>query len=218
MITSLSAYLTGDLEGYVYDYQGLSLTDASVIVESLNLWTLTDFQGHYSFYDLPIGNYKVVFKYEGLGAAIVDTVAINPLDITFHNSKIHYYDSTEFPFEPLKPKKLKPKVKIVSRGKSIPSIVEREHKNMVVLDPYGDIKGMVRDPFEDPIRYANITVVELGLEMEADYEGSYIIEELEPGLYTFIFSKDGYESRRYIGVSIKKGRATKKNVTLRKRG
>ena len=111
---NLSGYIYGDLEGYVYDHTGIPVTDAFIRVMELNKWTLTDFRGHYQFKDLPIGNYTVVYDHAMLGAAITDSIQVNPLDITFNDNRIHYYDALDFPMDRYEPPKPKKRIKFVS--------------------------------------------------------------------------------------------------------
>ncbi len=221
LYSGLIAYIFGDVEGYVYDYTGIPLTDAYVRIVDLDIWTLSDFRGHYSFKDLPIGDYKVVFDHAKLGASISDSVTVEPLDIAFLDSRIHYYDSEDYPVEPRKPPKPRKKIRFVSSSNQkkettgISTNIADVFAKPVQLK--GMITGIVKDPLGEPVRFAQINIVELGIEAEADYDGRYSIEEIDPDLYTMIFSKDGYENRRYIGVMIKKGRAVTKNVTLRRK-
>ncbi|WP_205692197.1 TonB-dependent receptor [Cellulophaga sp. Z1A5H] len=60
----------GNLEGTISDEDGLSVPGATVIISSLKKGTTSDFDGHFSLVEIPVGAYKVSVTY--LGYANVD--------------------------------------------------------------------------------------------------------------------------------------------------
>jgi uncharacterized membrane protein len=61
-----------------------------------------------------------------------------------------------------------------------------------------------------------ISIKENGEEATSDADGNYSFGTVKAGMYTLIFSKDGYESQTVGDVEVKTGTAKKLNVVMLK--
>lgn len=71
----------------------------------------------------------------------------------------------------------------------------------------GSLRGVVRDKdFDAPLRGVVVQVVELGLKVETNETGNFVFNQVKPGRYTVIASKDGYvrQLRADVVVSAEK--------------
>jgi len=78
--------LTGNIDGYVMDYQGMDmllsgiynnpLSGVVVKIEGASFSTTTDSNGHYSFSNVPQGTYALTFTKTGYGPARISNVFI----------------------------------------------------------------------------------------------------------------------------------------------
>ena len=60
----------GNIAGTISDENGLSVPGATVLISSLKKGTTSDFDGHFSLVEIPVGTYKLSITY--LGYASVD--------------------------------------------------------------------------------------------------------------------------------------------------
>lgn len=79
----------------------------------------------------------------------------------------------------------------------------------------GTIRGMVYDKdFDAPLALAKVRIDETGQEAVATEQGNYVFDEVAPGTYTLVFSKDGY-AREVIGdVIVTTGKMTEVDARL----
>lgn len=71
----------------------------------------------------------------------------------------------------------------------------------------GGLKGKVRTTKGDGIAAASVTVRQKGEDVKsvtADKNGNFVLENLKPGVYNLVFSKDGYSSGVLYNVEVKK--------------
>ncbi|MDF1799346.1 MAG: TonB-dependent receptor [Planctomycetota bacterium] len=79
----------------------------------------------------------------------------------------------------------------------------------------GSIRGVVSDrDFEAPLPDATVLLVESGTEVRSGPQGSYVFGDLEPGVYTLVFSKEGYVRYVKADVVVASGRLTDVDVWL----
>lgn len=79
----------------------------------------------------------------------------------------------------------------------------------------GSIRGQILDrDFEAPLAAAKVTVAETGAEVTATDDGNFVFGSLEPGVYTLIFSKEGYTREVTANVVVSAGRLTETNASL----
>jgi hypothetical protein len=71
----------------------------------------------------------------------------------------------------------------------------------------GGLKGKVRTTKGDGIAAATVTARQKGEDIKsatADAKGNFVLENLKPGLYNLVFSKNGYSSGVLYNVEVKK--------------
>ncbi len=71
----------------------------------------------------------------------------------------------------------------------------------------GGLKGKVRTTKGDGIASATVTVRQKGEDIRsvtADSKGNFVLENLKPGTYNLVFSKNGYSSGVLYNVEVKK--------------
>ncbi len=79
----------------------------------------------------------------------------------------------------------------------------------------GGIRGVVSDKdFDRPLGAAQVLVAETGEKRMTDEEGHYVFEQVKPGLYTLVFSKDGYTRQVVANNVVAAGRMTDVDVSL----
>lgn len=78
----------------------------------------------------------------------------------------------------------------------------------------GTVAGNVIDgEFVEPMAFANILVKGTTTGTTSDFDGKYELE-LDPGIYTLVFSFVGYNTQEIVDVVIKAGEVTELDVTL----
>ncbi|MDZ4773407.1 MAG: TonB-dependent receptor [Planctomycetota bacterium] len=81
--------------------------------------------------------------------------------------------------------------------------------------PPGSIRGVVSDgDFDLPLAGAAVVVVETGASVRTGDQGNFLIEQVAPGSYTLVFSKDGYERVVRSDVVVQSGRLTDVDAVL----
>ena len=79
----------------------------------------------------------------------------------------------------------------------------------------GSLRGVVYDgDFEAPLGGAKVLVIETGQAALSDPQGSFVLQGLEPGAYTLVFSRDGYVRQVKAGVVISSGKLTDLDIRL----
>ncbi len=79
----------------------------------------------------------------------------------------------------------------------------------------GGIRGVLYDDdFDAPLPVARVTIAETGEEVTSTDEGNYVFNQLPPGTYTLVFSKDGYTRQVKADVVVSPGRLTEVNASL----
>lgn len=79
----------------------------------------------------------------------------------------------------------------------------------------GGIRGTVMDQdFEVPLPGVKVLISETGQESASGETGSYVFENVAPGGYTLLFSKEGYTRVIKSGVVVVAGRLTETDVEL----
>jgi TonB-dependent receptor len=79
----------------------------------------------------------------------------------------------------------------------------------------GGIRGMVYDKeFDAPLAGAQVSIAETGAKAVAADEGNYIFNQVEPGRYTLVFSKDGYTRQVSSDVVVSGGQMADVNSAL----
>lgn len=79
----------------------------------------------------------------------------------------------------------------------------------------GSIRGMVYDKdFESPLPAVQIAIMETGAQATATNEGNYLFDQVPPGSYTLVYSKDGYTRQVKADVRVSAGQMTEVDVWL----
>ena len=79
----------------------------------------------------------------------------------------------------------------------------------------GTIRGLVQDKdFDAPLSGAKVLLVETGTEVESSDQGAYSLGQVQPGVYTLVFSKPGYVRYVKADVVVSAGRLTDVDVWL----
>lgn len=79
----------------------------------------------------------------------------------------------------------------------------------------GSIRGVViDDDFDAPLPAVRVLVAETGLSVVGSDAGDYLIQELPPGRYTLVFSKEGYARLVRAEVVVIAGRLTEIDVRM----
>ncbi|QBG47224.1 hypothetical protein EGM51_07375 [Verrucomicrobia bacterium S94] len=79
----------------------------------------------------------------------------------------------------------------------------------------GGIRGMVMDAdFEVPLPGVKVVISETGQEAVTGDAGSYFLEQVEPGAYTLMFSKDGYTRFTQPQVIVSPGKLAEMDASL----
>ena len=83
-------------------------------------------------------------------------------------------------------------------------------------DITGGIRGMISDAeFGGPVPGAAITLSEKGTRLKTGKDGYFLFEKVEPGSYTLIMAKSGYERRIVRNVVVSPGSLAEVNVDLK---
>lgn len=79
----------------------------------------------------------------------------------------------------------------------------------------GSIRGLVQDADLDvPLPGVEVLAVEAGRATRSGDQGNYLLEGLEPGRYTLVFTKDGYLRQVRADVVVSAGALTELDVSL----
>ena len=79
----------------------------------------------------------------------------------------------------------------------------------------GSIRGTVTDSeSETPLAAAQVLIAETGAKATASDEGSFVFDQVPPGKYTLVFSKDGYTRQVDADVAVSEGQMTDANASL----
>ena len=79
----------------------------------------------------------------------------------------------------------------------------------------GSIRGTVTDnESETPLAAAQVLIAETGAKATASDEGSFVFDQVPPGKYTLVFSKDGYTRQVDADVTVSEGQMTDANASL----
>lgn len=85
----------------------------------------------------------------------------------------------------------------------------------VFADTPGSIRGSVMDQdFDAPLPSAQITIAETGQKAMTSDAGTYLFDQIEPGAYTLVFSKDGYTRQVKANVIVSAGQMTETDASL----
>jgi len=79
----------------------------------------------------------------------------------------------------------------------------------------GSIRGVVYDDdFDAPLARAEVTIVETDQTVTATDQGNYVFNEVPAGMYTLVFSKEGYTREVISEVVVEPGRLTDVDARL----
>lgn len=80
----------------------------------------------------------------------------------------------------------------------------------------GSIAGKLsdREMNGEPLPFANVIIKGTSKGTTSDYDGMYILENMEPGTYTVVFSFVGYETLEVPNVVVEAGKVTEVNTDL----
>lgn len=84
-----------------------------------------------------------------------------------------------------------------------------------LADPDGSIRGIVFDKdFDAPLPAAKVLIAETDQSVTATDQGNYLFEQVAPGAYTLVFSKEGYVRQVRAGVVVSAEQMTEVNASL----
>jgi TonB-dependent receptor len=79
----------------------------------------------------------------------------------------------------------------------------------------GGIRGVVSDKdFDAPLAAAQVSIAETGEKRTTDNDGHFVFDQVKPGTYTLVVSKDGYTRQVVANVVVTAGRITDANASL----
>jgi outer membrane cobalamin receptor len=79
----------------------------------------------------------------------------------------------------------------------------------------GSIRGMVYDKdFDAPMAASQVSIAETGQTVVTTDEGNYVFDQVEPGTYTIVFSKEGYSRQVKSEVVVLPGKMTELDASL----
>ncbi len=79
----------------------------------------------------------------------------------------------------------------------------------------GSIRGVLSDKeFSSPLAGVRIIIAETGEETTSTDEGNFVFNQLTPGVYTLIFSKEGYTRRAHADVVVSHGQMTDMDLSM----
>jgi outer membrane receptor protein involved in Fe transport len=79
----------------------------------------------------------------------------------------------------------------------------------------GNIRGMVYDKdFDAPLAAAQVLIAETGQTITTTDEGNFVFDQVEPGTYTLVFSKEGYTRQVKANVVVSPGKMTDLDASL----
>jgi outer membrane receptor protein involved in Fe transport len=86
---------------------------------------------------------------------------------------------------------------------------------IVFADQPGGIRGMVIDKeFDSPLPLAEVLIADTDVQAVTTEDGSYVFSRIEPGIYTLVFSKEGYSRQVVVNVVVSPEVMTEVNATL----
>jgi outer membrane receptor protein involved in Fe transport len=87
--------------------------------------------------------------------------------------------------------------------------------SIVKAQEIGGIRGGVYDKdFDVPLAAAQVTIAETGEKRMTDDDGHFVFDQVKPGTYTLVFTKDGYVRQVTANVVVIAGRMTDANASL----
>ncbi len=226
LISSVILYsieITGTLEGTVTDNAGFPVANANISFEGLHYGVITEMDGNYIIEGLPEGTYSLICSHFTYLEQIIDSIKIGAFEITSQNITLTEFDEEEFKVEPktnISPKKLKTELKLRLMSPEKPDTKKQDTLKsevpggIVEKRNSGSIKGKVSDKYGNPIRFAEVIFIETDFKTKADFLGEYFLTDVEAGIYTVLYSKPGYERRKFLGIQIKENETTVKKVIL----
>ncbi|MFO7447860.1 MAG: TonB-dependent receptor [Ignavibacteriaceae bacterium] len=78
----------------------------------------------------------------------------------------------------------------------------------------GKISGKVTDENDEPVYGANVVLLGTGLGAAADFEGSYFVINIPPGVYNVNVSAVGYTTKKIENVDVRAGLTTNLDVKI----
>lgn len=79
----------------------------------------------------------------------------------------------------------------------------------------GSIRGVIYDKdFDVPLGAAEVSIVETGQKVKSTDEGHFVFSQVLPGMYTLVFSKEGYIRLVKADVAVSAGQLTEVDVSL----
>lgn len=87
--------------------------------------------------------------------------------------------------------------------------------SLVYAEPAGSIRGVVLDrDFDTPLPAVKVLIAETDQSVTTTDQGNYRFDQVSPGSYTLVFSKDGYVRYVRSGVVVSAGQMTEVNASL----
>lgn len=87
--------------------------------------------------------------------------------------------------------------------------------DLLAQDGGGSVRGMVYDDdFDTPLADAEVLIAETGQKTLVTEQGNFLIENVAPGIYTLVFSKEGYTRRVKGDVVVTAGKMTEIEASL----
>ncbi|MFO0794759.1 MAG: TonB-dependent receptor [Candidatus Brocadiaceae bacterium] len=86
---------------------------------------------------------------------------------------------------------------------------------MASAQQIGSIRGMVYDKdFNVPLAAAQVSIAETGDTVTTTDEGNFVFNQVAPGSYTLVFSKEGYTRQVQTNVVVSPGKMTEVEISL----
>jgi len=189
----------GYVKGKVTDTRSNPIGNVSVTLKELKQAIHTDSTGAYVFKNVPEGEYTLWFSH----FSYIDTKRGK---VNVVAERITNINMALLPFQEEK------YIKNRSNSGLIPK--KNNDNSLNSKSGPGQISGSIFDKFGNPLRFADIEVMETSQKVQSDTMGGYVLSNINPGVYTVSYSKPGFEERRFIGVNIKSNETTVKKVTL----
>ncbi|MEJ2507619.1 MAG: carboxypeptidase-like regulatory domain-containing protein, partial [Ignavibacteriaceae bacterium] len=77
----------------------------------------------------------------------------------------------------------------------------------------GTVKGMISDPQNNAVPFANVLIVGTNIGAASDVDGNYIISNVSPGTYDLKASAVGYKTV-VVSITVTSGETTTQDFTL----
>jgi len=82
-------------------------------------------------------------------------------------------------------------------------------------EQFGGIRGLISDSdFETPLPATKVFIAETGQTTVSTDEGNFVFPNIEPGIYTLVFSKEGYTRQVKANVTVSSGQMAEVNISL----